>query len=98
MKQKTVRKERSQIKMITLCASIVTNKELCACSCRYFNEHDEVFGKDYCSLFDCETYDAHRVKQCTKEFPISSRDEIVIAIREVKQSLHIDYEDDLRPY
>jgi len=98
MKQKTIRKERSRIKTITLCVSIVTNKELCSCACRYFYEHDEVFGKDYCSLFDCEMYDANRVKQCIKEFPVSSRDEEVITIRESKQLPYIDYEDDLRPY
>ena len=97
MKQKTIRKERNQIKTITLCVSIVTNKELCSCDCRYFYKH-EVFGKDYCSLFDCGMYGANRVKQCIKEFPVSSRDEEVIIIRESKRLPYIDYEDDLRPY
>ena len=62
-----------------------------------FYKH-EVFGKDYCSLFDCGMYGANRVKQCIKEFPVSSRDEEVIIIRESKRLPYIDYEDDLRPY
>lgn len=98
MKQKTIRKERIRTKTIALCVSIVTKKELCSRACRYFCEHDVIFGKDYCSLFDCEMKDANRVKQCIKEFPVSSRDEEVIVIREAERLPYIDYEDDLRPY